>query len=641
MCKQMRFRQLVRATLAIGFSIAMLAMLPSIIYALQDAYQSDTSSAPELHKFRPVGTPEENQVEYCGNCHASWVEEMQASLHTDIACLFCHQSSGGHAASKATSDACIPCHGDLGTSVRVSTHSNIDCEDSTESPYTIECTTCHDPHDRQHNLSMIRSKIGPPDNLFDIEFFNITGPNSFDEDGGDISDTDDICVTCHINEKSPSYPINRHAGGDHGYLGDLRGTNCTTCHSHDLDDIPSTNDGFMVSMYGVGSHSIHITENSKGPVPMGCQDCHNTSDFSKFNDGQNFVNTNVCDTCHSPNGGIDGVNHPAIGAKSNWNEGIYDDTGETIQSGKEQWCAGCHDNQPALIEETQAPPVAGDNVTYGFYVNGHGRTSANTDCQDCHNVNLSHIDGNQRTYSFDSLYYASDQSGSAYSEAYRLTSIDGQVPLMVPANYNLTFGYNAALIRDTAFRLCFDCHDSSQVFDFTPEDGINSNFKSSLPNPPQNYSYAWGSGSDRSEHTAHLLNFIGPFWDSDWDSLTTSADSINGCDSLLSCSSCHNVHGASGGHGSTNEPMIRDGMLAQRTGYDFTYVIPDGDYPQVTSIGATQTNSVGAIFRNDTGNMCGGFMCHSNPSPPGDSYDASGSGYGTYMEYYRPWQNYS
>ena len=214
------------------------------------------------------------------------------------------------------------------------------------------------------------------------------------------------------------------------------------------------------------------------------------------------------------------------------------------------------------------------------------------------------------------------------------------MPLMIPANYHITFDYNAATMRDNAFRLCFGCHDPSKIFDNTPGDGITSNFKASLPDPPRDYSYAWGSGADVNEHVSHIMNYMGPFGDSDWDTSTTGAGGSGGRDSLMACSNCHNVHGAAGIHGSTNEAMIRDGKLAGRTGYGFSYVVEDigsGGYPWVTSSDATQAASTGSIFRNNTANMCGGSMCHGDPTPPaGSSYDASGSAWGTYLEYYRP-----
>ena len=84
--------------------------------------------------------------------------------------------------------------------------------------------------------------------------------------------------------------------------------------------------------------------------------------------------------------------------------------------------------------------------------------------------------------------------------------------------------------------------------------------------------------------------------------------------------------------------MIRDRSLAGRAGYGFSYVIEDtgtGGYPWVTSTGATQSTSVGAISPNNTDdNMCGGSFCHGNLDPP------PGSSWRTCLEYYRSWQDY-
>ena len=64
------------------------------------------------------------------------------------------------------------------------------------------------------------------------------------------------------------------------------------------------------------------------------------------------VDTERCATCHTTGGTYDGVNDSTVGALSNWeNMGssigaaqslIYDTTGN-LRSGKERWCAACHD----------------------------------------------------------------------------------------------------------------------------------------------------------------------------------------------------------------------------------------------------------------------------------------------------------
>jgi hypothetical protein len=408
----------------------------------------------------------------------------------------------------------------------------------------------------------------------------------------------------------------------------------------------------LPAMFGQ-SHVTHWWDD-KGPdmwdgsYPLTCDICHIDNSIHHdnpvlFNDGNVLADTTVCDNCHSENGAYDGV----AMAKSNWDSGIYTgDDLEYLQTGKEKWCVACHDDVPANSKADgtgiNAPNIAGDNGdngTFGFYVNGH-KTRL---CSDCHDLITKHIDGEHRTYSFDTAYYGPSQSGIAYASGYRLKYIDGQVPLMIPANYGTTFGYNSLTMKNNAFRLCFDCHDSSKILDDVDTDGLDTNFKASLPNPPRNYSYAWSSGEGTNEHVTHIMNYTMADWDSDWDTGTTGPGPGD-YDSMRACSSCHNVHGAATTEGSTNEPMIRDGSLAGRTGYGFSYVIEDvlaGGYPWVTSTGATQQTSVGAIFRNNTANMCGGSMCHDNPAPPaGSSYNASGSGWGTYVEYYRVPQVY-
>ncbi|MBW1860437.1 MAG: hypothetical protein JRI70_10310 [Deltaproteobacteria bacterium] len=440
----------------------------------------------------------------------------------------------------------------------------------------------------------------------------------------------------------------------------------------------------LIALVGGGSvvmasHATHFVS-EKGPAlaqdENGCYICHADGTlqcgeeapfFRSGTDGDgdsnfNLAETDVCDFCHSPNGAYDGVTSSgsSVGAKDNWAVGVYELDGK-LQAGKERWCAGCHDDQPANSEYNgsgvDAPMVAGDDSTFGFYATGHGKSviplrgtagwpTERIECLDCHDAGVAHIDGEARTYSFDNASAGSTQSGVDYAAGYRLGYVGGEVPLRIPANYSTTFGYNGLLIRDTAFRLCLYCHDTSRIFDNTPGDGIDSNFKASLPNPPRDYSYAWGSGADTNEHVNHMMNYTMEAWDSDWDIDTNGPGPGPGTDSMTACSSCHNVHGPTGVEGSTNEAMLRDGSLAGRApGYGFSYVIEDsgaGGYPWVTSDGATQSTSVGAIFRYNTeiNNMCSGVYCHGNPVPPaGSGYDASGSSWETYIEYYRPWND--
>lgn len=393
------------------------------------------------------------------------------------------------------------------------------------------------------------------------------------------------------------------------------------------------------------SHGTHW-DADKGPrISLSedrCYVCHGDKACQKFKDDEPFETTTVCNPCHSVDGMIDGV----AMAKDNWGLGVYDPDagGTTLASGMEMWCISCHDSGTSVCNGVSAPDISGDNTTYGYYVNGHRSRL----CSDCHDLTVTHMDGEARTYAFNVAYYDPSESGVAYAAGYRLKSMgpddppggyNESVPLMIPASASTTFSYSSQDIMDNAFRLCFSCHDSTKIFDDNAEGGLDTNFKAALPDPPQSYSYTWSPDEDTNQHLYHIVGATMQLWDSDWDT-GTSQGVGEGNDSLVACSSCHNVHGAAGAEGSTNEPMIRDGSLAGRTGFGFSYVVEDvgiGGYPVVTSEGASLPISVGAVFRN--GNvMCSSPVCHM-PSPPGPtttSYDATGSGSGTYLEYYRP-----
>ena len=348
----------------------------------------------------------------------------------------------------------------------------------------LPCTDCHNPHNKKPSNEV---------------FINVgTGLLASTNTRSGTGTGREICAYCHAyGDDAPgsslrSVDVNAGYGSTDNIIQTIPGvsahestdttTPCTDCHTHN---------GALSGISGV-SHDTHLSSNAKGPNPaLSCGDCH-VDGIPTFEGGKDLSETEVCDSCHSPGGAYNGVDSigDSVGAKDNWADGIYD--GDNVLPGKEKWCAGCHDDVPANSQGDgsgiDAPNVAGDDSTYGYYVNGHGIV----DCSGCHDNSLTHIDGDSRTYSFDSAYYGSSQSGDAYASGYRLRDIGGEVPLMIPANYGITFDYNAQTMADNAFRLCFDCHDSSKIFDNTPGDGIDSNFKASLPNPPREYSYAWG-----------------------------------------------------------------------------------------------------------------------------------------------------
>lgn len=389
------------------------------------------------------------------------------------------------------------------------------------------------------------------------------------------------------------------------------GTDCTTCHGHE-DDWPVV-PGF--TWHGTKqSHSTH-TENDandlKGPY-LQCSDCHDTNNFPRFKDGQDKAGTTVCDTCHSPGGTYDGVNDPAIGAKANWATGVYNSDKVTLQAGKEKWCATCHDEAPSAISGVGAPNVVGDEdattaygVGYGFYKSGHGlpsdqvyqwtsktgspqqRAGAGLSCSACHDYSARHVDGLARTYE-------SPGDSAEYQAGYRLKSIGGQSPLVVPRTYEFD---DPVDVHPEDFRLCLSCHNP---YPFTANEGVTlTNFRNVATNA----------------HYYHLsirdTYGPGPAWQSDWNQPPTGQG-----DSRAQCVQCHNVHG------STRLAMVTDGKLTSRE--PGIRVLYTNNYPNVPSGLTLPDSNASAWIPDDFGpskpNSTCTQTCHGGPGGAYSSY---------------------
>jgi hypothetical protein len=239
-----------------------------------------------------------------------------------------------------------------------------------------------------------------------VKFLDQTGDNSYAD--GDTT-YDGVCEVCHTQTK---YHLDDGTGSAH-----YASNNCRTCHSH-IDGFGHRGGGaggeciechghdagyeYSPGQYSQGkgtytSHSTHTENDSddlKGPF-IACDACHNTSHYPRFIDANFLSATNVCDTCHSPSGSFDGVDSTgnSIGAKDYWTDAIYPDL-----TSQEKWCAGCHDDVPAVVDGNTAPDIVGDNTTYGYYLNIHGagtdgvkRTAVSYsqgECLHCHDVTL-------------------------------------------------------------------------------------------------------------------------------------------------------------------------------------------------------------------------------------------------------------
>ena len=527
---------------------------------------------------------------------------------TTDACATCHRTHTAPGARLLNSDAtgnefCYTCHNGTGAPATpvVSTHSNVDFLEGVEEPFTLACTQCHNPHGNSGALYSIKEfvqvRTGDPQvTTGPIIFTAITGINSYDD--GVSDPTSRLCVTCHENSANSGYPMVNHTGGaNHQNGADYTGEDCTSCHAHSTDTDLYTRDGFMASCTAchgqppdgdsapnrAGSHATHFAPTAFGPqlTPGICNDCHAFSAATHndgevtFTDGRPLATTNACNNCHSPGGTYDGVNDAVYGAKANWDTGVY--TGGNLITGREKWCAACHDENPANSltngSGVTAPNVVGDEddpyfygTGWGYYKTGHGLAlgaypaseapAANLACLACHDANAAHIDQDVRTYTAVSDNY---QTGYRLRYSMDIPRTDGGTPA-------------------SDFDLCFQCHNSGP---FLTETNLTTNFRHD-PDSRNSHWYHLQTGGAYTDR-----------WDSDWD--CDPADPLgDGCrangDSQLSCTACHNVHG------SPSPVMMRHGELISTSGtrdktpsVDFQY-IPAGTYP-------TLPNSTGGIIR--------------------------------------------
>ncbi|MEW6219313.1 MAG: hypothetical protein AB1634_07205 [Thermodesulfobacteriota bacterium] len=229
---------------------------------------------------------------------------------------------------------------------------------------------------------LIKSTVPTPNSgSRTVRLFRKTGANSYADGDGT---RDGVCEVCHTQT---THFRNDGTGStqNHENLGGKAGTSCIDCHAH-------TN-GFGHGGGGGGgngsgcsgqagchqdqkSHPTHLAGMLAG---VDCLTCHQEDNFPAFADGETLANTTACNHCHSPGGMVDGVNDPAVGAKNNFDTGVYD--GNALKAGKELFCISCHDEDPANDKQdgsgtAPAPNKAGDNASYGYYVNGHGLDSA-------------------------------------------------------------------------------------------------------------------------------------------------------------------------------------------------------------------------------------------------------------------------
>ncbi len=339
---------------------------------------------------------------------------------------------------------------------------------------TLGCMECHLGHDQASGLNanymLLRKQVTATlpktgsEATVNIAYLTYPAGDSFDG----------VCLQCHDVPPSHDRPEGQDDWNDclrchdHSYGFAHGGPNCGACHGHE-EGYEYEPGRFSVAQGTVQSHATH-TENDdddlRGPY-IDCSACHDTDNYPYFKSGTDgngdglitLAETDVCDTCHSPDGAIDGVNDATLGAKTNWASGVYD--GEVLPAAKQLWCITCHDdgtaNSKADGSGVDAQPVGGDNSTTGFYVDGHGKGSA-IDCSVCHDITSWHIDHSYTPIAVQTTGHRENQ----------------QAPN--PTNYRFYPGKGMTLPYELfpsnpSYTLCYSCHDPNITM------GATSNFR--------------------------------------------------------------------------------------------------------------------------------------------------------------------
>ncbi len=433
----------------------------------------------------------------------------------------------------------------------------------------VGCGKCHDPHNVDPNSgqgnALLRDSLRWPGAASLLAWPSGNPDNDYVVGGSPFNGA---CEACHTETK---YHRN-NSSADHSHQA---GMACVACHAHE--------DGFAPSMGG-GAHGTHL-DAPFGPQ-MGCGGCHGAEDPPLLSDGEDLADTSVCDDCHSPGGTYDGVNDPVFGAKANWDDSVYLDG--ALKAGKEKWCAGCHDESPSTVGGVAAPNVVGGEgemtgygLGWGFYRTGHGlagdakypasgftTSGAGSSCGDCHDPTGAHVDGEERTFHYQSQVGAPDD----YQNGYRLKSVDGGLPMVIPRD-DTCFAQG---VDPNESKLCFSCHDSGPFID---QGNSQTNFR---------------DGAIGNHHYYHMaikaVCGYGPTYKSDYGD--------HGNDSRTTCVTCHNVHGT------PQLSMVKQGLEVKYFGDNVSYDC--FNYPDPRDVPLTE--STGTVWGPNVGAVCSG--CH-------------------------------
>jgi len=248
------------------------------------------------------------------------------------------------------------------------------------------------------------------------------------------------CEACHTRTRH--HRNNNDFPGDADHTHNV-GLKCTLCHKHENGFLP----------LGAGAHEVHLNKEF-GPK-ITCADgdwgCHgtfvpgsNSPNEVIFADGKPLctgrpgidcpntgadTETEVCANCHGEGSLLakyyffrPGSSEGDVGLWITPQSGVYTWADTWLGSiGEKKYCGSCHNDTDSTFVTGPQPPGQPANIvgdldldtgtnTYGFFVNGHGKTTGNYDrlswqddadtgnpaanrkCSDCHEYTGTHFD---------------------------------------------------------------------------------------------------------------------------------------------------------------------------------------------------------------------------------------------------------
>jgi len=519
----------------------------------------------------------------CESCHSgatvSTINSKTAPAKPLAASSGHNKPSGSYTLSgnAAANRSCVACHdaasaGHFGTSGDARLTGGFACSSCHAGELTHQakaCVACHDPHGSSNGYMIYstqaaqNAKDGSASGKFggDVVFSATTGADSYDEADG--VNTDDICASCH----TATSHNNRAATGFHR-AGDLRGSDCTQCHTHAkaFRPVGTACNQCHGNAPNSGAHAYHalVADQTTAEDRSDCAVCHTGAELYTYDpmddiaNGRNHSDATGRKTLLTASVGFNTGNQTCTSAchKSSVADGAWADADGLNCDSCHYWSATptSAGNAAYVNAAAASAPLSGKHTTH-FAI-----TTAPVVCGDCHGTVTTDLTFKRGHNNFKTAVADADK---IRYQGYQQLNPGGLSVLVDDSARNHgngnTFVNGAPVANGDNLNTCSNiaCHNPSNDGHKADWEGAISGF----------CSYCHGFGPTTASHNVHLLPWTYG----------------NSTDVFAKCSACH-PYSASNNH--------RNGTLNVNAGLGYTGNVTD--------------------FSNTTWGSCGTGSCHNN-----------------------------